>query len=291
LRFFIKGVVPALDKVGISATDLVKRTENTLTNILNGRSLAKKQVGVEVAELIATELTPQQQSVWQSQSGYASDQSLGESMVRFALYAVALKGLISNITGRGEEVRFHLTNQWLGRELSMSEPQQARAELIRRYLHCYGPSTDKHFADWAGINLEQARRFWKLIELEIVEVDFKGTKYLLKCDLSGLNSPGIIQGVRLLPPHDPFLHLRDRETLFPDRVQQKQVWRAVGNPGVVLHNGRAVGIWRPQKKGNSFTLIVDCFKSVSPRLRDDITSEAELMAAFRGCKLTSVVFK
>src|SRR5262249_27889798 len=31
------------------------------------------------------------------------------------------------------------------------EPQQARLELARRYLHIFGPATPASFADWAGI--------------------------------------------------------------------------------------------------------------------------------------------
>jgi len=40
------------------------------------------------------------------------------------------------------------------------EPAWARAELVRRYLHCYGPSTPQHFAEWAGIGPAQAGRAW-----------------------------------------------------------------------------------------------------------------------------------
>lgn len=31
------------------------------------------------------------------------------------------------------------------------DPKAARAELLRRYLHCYGPSTRANFAAWVGI--------------------------------------------------------------------------------------------------------------------------------------------
>ena len=56
-------------------------------------------------------------------------------------------------------------------------------------------------------------------------------------------------GIRLLPPHDPYLLLRDRETLLPDETLQRQIWRHTGNPGVVLVDGKLAGTWRPQKKG------------------------------------------
>jgi len=37
---------------------------------------------------------------------------------------------------------------------------------------------------------------------------------------------------------------RDRALLVPSRTAQKAVWRASGNPGVVLVDGEPVAIWR-----------------------------------------------
>jgi len=46
---------------------------------------------------------------------------------------------------------------------------------------------------------------------------------LLEEDLAQLESPPTALGVRLLPPHDPFLLLRDRSTLEPDRSLQRHI--------------------------------------------------------------------
>ncbi|MGH2663434.1 MAG: DNA glycosylase AlkZ-like family protein [Actinomycetota bacterium] len=30
----------------------------------------------------------------------------------------------------------------------MADPPEARAEVARRFLHCYGPATPQRFAEW-----------------------------------------------------------------------------------------------------------------------------------------------
>src|SRR5207237_3317592 len=37
------------------------------------------------------------------------------------------------------------------------EPQEARSELARRYLHVFGPATPEGFSTWAGIGAGEAR--------------------------------------------------------------------------------------------------------------------------------------
>lgn len=156
IRFFIGGVEPALDKIGISATELVRITSEALDRGLDGRSLTKKELGIELAERVARQLKAQQLAAWWSPSWYASDQSLGESAIRFALPIMALQGLCCHAERRGDQAYLRRTDQWLGAPLPGESLEQARAELVRNYLHCYGPSTVEHLAGWAGIAPAQA---------------------------------------------------------------------------------------------------------------------------------------
>src|SRR6478736_1105412 len=43
------------------------------------------------------------------------------------------------------------------------DPQNARTELARRYLHVFGPGTSAGFASWAGIRPPQARATFEAI--------------------------------------------------------------------------------------------------------------------------------
>lgn len=291
IRAMIYGVETALEKVGITAQRVVTLAAEGAHQILDGRRLTKDELGLELARWAPPFLDEAQRSAWQSPSMYAPGQSLGESMMRFALPLVALRGSCCHAERRGNQAYLARPDQWLAKPLPEMSAQEARARLARRYLHCYGPSTPQHFAEWAGISPAQAAQSWSLIESELLEVQVEDRRsWLLAGDLNDLQSALDVQGVRFLPPHDPFLELRDRLTLVPDKSWQARVWRTVGNPGVLLVDGRFAGIWRPQKKGRSLQVQIEPFLVIPNSRMVEIEAEAEGMAAFRGCDRIDIQF-
>lgn len=71
-------------------------------------------------------------------------------------------------------------DQWLGTPLPPAEHDQARAELVRRYLQYDGPSSAGHFAAWAGIVPAQAAAACRLVQDGLAEVAVDGrTTWLL----------------------------------------------------------------------------------------------------------------
>jgi len=168
-------------------------------------------------------------------------------------------------------------------------PEQARAELVRRYLCCYGPSTVKHFAEWAGIAPAQAARAWADVDRELIPMDYEGrATWLQERDLPHFRSPAKTTGIRYLPPHDPYLQLRDRSTLVPDRSKQHQIWRSSGNPGIVLVEGRLTATWRPRKERSRLRMAVECFAPVSQAIVSRMEAEAATLAPYRGCRSVEV---
>ena len=292
-RFFVAGAVPALEKIGIPLTELARRTADALRVVLDGRELTKDELGVQIAGRLELGLSVRELRSWHAPSWYAPKQRLGESVVRFTLSLVALQGLLCYVPRHGSTgATFRLTHQWLGGPPPRMPEKQARAELARRYLHAYGPSTPHHFAEWAGISPAQAAGTWKLIADELEAIDFDGrTTWLNRKDLSRFLSPPEPRGVRLLPPHDPLLALRDRETLVPNPAFHPRLWRSTVNPGAVLADGRLAAAWRPKKAGKRLTLTLSMFSPLTAGTRFEIEAEAWSLAPYRGCTSVEVVFK
>lgn len=288
-RFFIRGAGPALDKIGISATEVVERTRVALLDALDGRELAFSDLSATLTERVGRQLSAQQLAGWLSPSMYGPNHCLGEAIVHFALYVIALQGVFCFAPKKGRQSSFVRTDQWLGTPPPRPEPDEARAELLRRYLHCYGPSTVEHFAAWAGIAPETANRSWALLQPALVAVDFDGRRaWLHKKDLALIASPPLPSGVRLLPPHDPYLAQRDRETVLPDKKMARLVWRTTGSPGVVLADGHLVALWRARKQGRLLVVTITPLNALSARTRADIAEEAASLAPFRGAQVVKV---
>lgn len=162
------------------------------------------------------------------------------------------------ISGRaGRQPVFARTDQLVGWEA----PDDAPAQLVRRYLRGYGPSTHTHFAAWAGIGKAHARELWAYAD------EWTPSQDVPKAE-----------GVRLLATGDPLLLARDRETVVHDAAMRKQVWKATGGAGVVLVDGEATATWRSRKQGKRLVVTVD---GEAPRAA--VKAEAERLAPHRGC--------
>ena len=160
------------------------------------------------------------------------------------------------------------------------EPGEAisGAEAARRLLRFYGPATAAELEGWAGLAGRHARRLWQEIEGDVTQVD--GAAVLAE-DVTELESPPLVEGLRLLPPGDPFLQRPNRATLVPDAALRKRVFRPVASPGVVLQDGEVGGLWRARGRGARLELEVEPLGRID---REALAAEAERVAELRGAR-------
>ena len=128
------------------------------------------------------------------------------------------------------------------------DPRQARLELLRRYLHIFGPATPFAFARWAGIGRGEANAAFQTIADTLTPVRTPvGEAWILADDEPGfLSQPGRAAPARLLPSGDAYFLLweADREILIPEAKRRADLWTTRVWPGAVLVNGEIVGVWR-----------------------------------------------
>ena len=81
----------------------------------------------------------------------------------------------------------------------------------------------------------------------------------------------------------------DRAVLQPDRTLQRKIWRTVSNPGAVIFQGKAVGIWTSRKKGSGLDVEVTLWLNAEGEklpekagLFREISGMVEEWSAFRG---------
>jgi hypothetical protein len=159
----------------------------------------------------------------------------------------------------------------------------AASEAVRRFLGFYGPSTPNDFADWAGLAKPHAKRLWQDVEGELTEVPVGTDKaWLLSDDLGDLESPPDAEGIRLIPPGDPYLQKPNRPLLAPDKELRKRLFRPVASPGAVLRDGRLVALWKVRAKGKKAEVTVEKLGRIA---RADLEPEAQRIADLRGANL------
>ncbi|QVQ51186.1 AlkZ family DNA glycosylase [Spiractinospora alimapuensis] len=292
IRAFVVGVKPALDALEMSAIEAVDRTEATLPRILSGRQLPIDPLGKEIADTIAEYLPLARRRTWDEPGPYSPGQPLGEGVVHFVLRISTLKQTICFAPRSGNKAPFVLTSEWLGDDRRHTEQDEARRELLRRYLRRYGPSNSAGFAAWAGISPQQASDTWDLLAEELTSVRGHkgGTTWVLGDDVGALESASVPDSVRLLPPSDPYLRQQDRDTILDDTTRHPVLWRTVGAPGAVLRAGRVVGVWNARKRGRRLDLTVRPFEPLPEGVRSAVAAEADVLAPLRGAERVALSF-
>ncbi|MGW5049680.1 DNA glycosylase AlkZ-like family protein [Actinokineospora sp. NPDC004072] len=155
--------------------------------------------------------------------------------------------------------------------------------LVAAYLRLHGPASPADLAGFLGTTRAVAVSMWPG---DLVAVTVEGRPAQLPAaDVDAVRAaPDARELVRLLPPADPLLQGRDREVLVPDAARRKQVWRAIGSPGVLLAEGEVAGTWRTRVPGARLEVAVELFSPIGAAARGLIGVEADRVARARGLR-------
>jgi DNA glycosylase AlkZ-like len=251
----------------------LERLVEAVGQALEDRLLTREELATEVARLTGNRrLGDQLRGSWGA-----------------LLKPAAAMGRLCFAPNQGQQVRFTRPDTWLG-GWTDHDPDQALAEVTRRFLAASGPVTREDFARWWGIpSPAKGRRLLERLGDEIARVEVEGTDaYALAADLPGLAAAGAgSRVVRLLPAFDQYVVTATRQAghlmpgPFKDRIYRPQGWLSP----VLLVDGRMDGIWRQELRGRRLLVTVEPFADPPAWARRAAEAEAERLAAFAGRQL------
>lgn len=272
LRVALKPFLTTFDPSAMRAEDALELACEVALDALSAGPLTWPELAREMTRRLPEALCPPCR-------GRCPDPHVEEILFRL----VSVRGMWCFLPGADSLVR---TDQWLGRFPDPKQRSRWRAELLRRYLSCNGPSTPAAFAVWAGISNADAKRSMSDLEPELVDTQVGKRKraWILERDADRLAAATLPMGVRFLPRNDPYLQGRDRGTLLPDRAAQRLLWRATASPGGVLADGEIVAIWRSRKKGKRLEITIQPFGKLARQIVSAMEEEAQSLAEARSCE-------
>lgn len=170
-----------------------------------------------------------------------------------------------------------LTRHWLDDAPTDLESADGYREIVRRWLHSFGPGTEDDIVWWLGSTKTVVRA--ALAELEAVAVSLDGgdTGWLLPDDVATVPDPG--PWVALLPVLDPtIMGWKNRDFyLGPHR---NQLFDTRGNAGTTAWvDGRVVGCWIQDAAG---VVHVRVLESVSADAQRALDAEAVRLTEWLG---------
>jgi hypothetical protein len=262
------GQIPAAGKFGTEAFTLTARAFRQVVH----SSMPRGEVSTQVSALVPAELTYDCRScaarhiagnVWQH-SGLAGAVQV-ESRGRDATLGPIRDAPPAPIATEGIE------------------------RLITTYLRLLGPAGPAEVARYLGSSTAELKKVWPA---DLAEVRIDGRKAWLPAgSLPALSAAEAAPGVRLIPAMDPLLQARDRDLLVPDKGRQKEIWKLLGNPGVLLLDGEIAGVWRAKLAGRKrVDLSVTPFGPLSPGDRRAVEQESAVVARARGATDATVAF-
>jgi hypothetical protein len=201
------------------------------------------------------------------------------------LKPAARRGVLCFGPSEGQTVTFVRPDAWL-EEWPEADQDDARAELLRRFLAAYGPASRHDFGEWAGGgHVRRVRRAWQEVADELAEVEPK--RFVLARDVAELERARASRVARLLPGFDPFLLPRQiRPYLVRSDDEYARVYRPQGwiTP-VVLQGGRAAALWPWKRRGAKLEVSVEPFGPLPPATRAAVEREAAALARYLGAEL------
>jgi hypothetical protein len=154
------------------------------------------------------------------------------------------------------------------------EPQEARLELARRYLHVFGPTTPAAFAQWAGIPAKDGVAAFNALDRSLTPVRTPiGDAWILSRDEPAYRAEAQPTApARLLPSGDAFFLLQgaDREFFIPDAKHRGSLWTSRVWPGAVLVQGEIAGVWRREREN----VTISVWKRLSRAALEAVEAEA-----------------
>ena len=160
-------------------------------------------------------------------------------------------------------------------------PEDALAEVTRRYLSAYGPATAAEYSRWWGPRRPaQAARQFRALGDEAVEVDVEGERHwALAEQVAGIASTTAKEAVRLLPAFDPYVIGSARDVpaiLAPEhkaRVHRPQGWISP----VLLVDGRIEGVWSYERGGGRLNVRLEPFGEPAVSVHEGAEAEAGVL--------------
>ena len=214
---------------------------------------------------------------------YAPDKTYGgnQSLAPRVLTVLSASGLVLRGSNAGgwttSRPRWATTAHWLGTDPPPRPPErEARAELVRRWLHTFGPATPADVKWWLGSTVTAVRQ--ALADVGAVEIDLDGVGGVaLPDDLD--EAPAPAPWAALLPGLDPTtMGWQSRHWYLGPHGPA--LFDTNGNAGpTAWWDGRVVGGWTQDEGGE---VVVQLLEDPGAEGRAALEGEAARLSAWLG---------
>jgi len=258
--------------------------EETVPDVLSGTPITRERLAAEVARRTRN---PRLQEQLLSGWGAVLKLIAARGQLAFGPPTGGGPGREGSQRTSTAVVTFIAPRAWVGDWVDV-DPEEAVAEIVRRYLDAYGPADLDELIGWSALDRPVLRRAVAALGDELVEVDTDGSpRWLTRRGAGEVAATGPSDVVRLLPGFDPYVvgALKQIAHLLPgpyrDRVSRTSGWISP----VMVTGGMIVGTWTQDVRGGTLRITVEPFEPLPRGVSAATEGEAQRWADLAGLPL------
>ena len=178
---------------------------------------------------------------------------------------------------------------WLGDQMTPTEPDAGWTEVVRHWLWTFGPGTETDLVWWLGSTKTVVRKALSDLGAVPVELDEGSTGWVLGDDTIDLEAPPVLEPwVALLPTLDPTTMGWHERAFYLDPAHTPHLFDSAGNGGTTVWvNGRIVGCWAQDERERVHLILLE---EVSRDMRRLLDAEVARLDQFIGGEHITNVF-
>jgi hypothetical protein len=269
------GALSALPRFGSQPTAGMRMTQEQIDEVIAAIAVALADTELTVGEL--------GERVVAATGSWAADlvmPAFQEYWPRWrqVMGTAANAGALCYGPNRGRNVTYTNPHRWLP-GFKPIPGDKALAELLRRYLHSYGPATPQQFAQWLSTSKDFVADLFSSLAGELEEVYLDGRPaWLLAGDTCMPSEPPV--GVRLLPYFDPYaVGGHPRDLLYPGKAAERALAGGqAGNYPVLLMDGVVAGVWHQRRSGRKLHVTVEPLRKLKSNQQRELADQVERIA-------------
>ena len=157
----------------------------------------------------------------------------------------------------------------------LHDPTEARAEMLRRYLAAFGPSSRRDIGAWSMMHVPEISR--ALERLELRRFRDQSGRELLDVPRAPLPDPETPAPVRFLPKWDNvLLAWADRTRVLPEEYRKRVIKTNGDVAQTFLVDGFVAGTWRVE----TGRVVAEPYAPLSRAARRELAEEAGRLEVF-----------
>ncbi len=202
---------------------------------------------------------------------------------RQAIALAAARGLLCFGPNRGRKVTYTSPRRYVP-DLDRVNRSEASAQLIRAYLHAYGPATPDAFARWLGAPRPWVKYLFADLGERIETVGFEGGTAFVNAGDTAWPSPPPA-GIRLLPYFDTYVvACQPRQRLFPRAAAERALSPSgqAGNYPVLMVDDVVAGVWHLRRSGRRGVLTVEPLQPLPAARGGELEDEVDRIGTALG---------